>query len=125
MDIDYLSSEAAKDQLSVEATLTIPRTAPLSVNMEAGDVEIRGLEDDLEVELGIGEVDIELPQSAVSRIDLKSDLGRPRLRGHGIEDQIRHRDLGEFGHEVKWDGGFGSAEVVVKIGTGSISVRLN
>ncbi len=72
MDIDYLSSEAAKDQLSVEATLTIPRTAPLSVNMEAGEVEIRGLEDDLDVELGIGDIDIELPQSVVSWVKLTS-----------------------------------------------------
>ncbi len=40
--------------------------------MEAGEVEIRGLEDDLDVELGIGDIDIELPQSVVSWVKLTS-----------------------------------------------------
>jgi HEAT repeat protein len=116
--------KAAQRQLAWDAVVRVPRSTPVRVSLRVGDVTILGLENDIDIDLGVGSVDLELSQRAVSRVELRSDMGHPELEGQDIEDEIRHHDDGDHGHALEWAGGSGNANVNVEVGVGSISMRL-
>jgi hypothetical protein len=98
--------KSARRQLAAQTAITVPSSLPLAIRVK------------------VGEVDIELPQKAVSRIELLSDMGRPELEGQDIRSETRYSDRGDHGHEVEWSGGSGGADITIEVGVGSISARL-
>ena len=51
--------------LDLDATLEIPRTLALDLDMGAGEIEIDGLESAIDIDLGAGEATIRVPERAV------------------------------------------------------------
>jgi len=111
-------------QLAWNTVVRVPGPTSVRVDLRVGDVTVRGLAGDLEIDLGVGSVDIELRQQLVSRVALKSDMGSSELEGLGIDGEIEYRGDKGFGDALEWAGGTGNAKVHVEVGVGSISTRL-
>ena len=111
-------------QLAWETVVRVPRSTPVRIELKVGDITVRGLEGDLEIDLGVGTVDVEVRQILISSVELKSDMGSSELEGQDIDGEIKRKDAGDFGDTVEWTGGAGSAKVRVEVGVGSISTRL-
>ena len=111
-------------QLAWETVVRVPRLTSVRIELKVGDITVRGLEGDLEIDLGVGTVDVEVRQTLISSVELKSDMGSSELEGQDIDGEIKRKDAGDSGKTVEWAGGAGSAKVRVKVGVGSISTRL-
>jgi hypothetical protein len=91
--------------------------------MGIGDLDIRGIVHDLFVDMGIGEVSLSLPESAVKAVYLDTGIGESQIWGsQGRVDSTRPFFIGS---EVVWESGGGRSEVVVDLGIGEISVHLD
>ena len=111
-----------KSKLEVEGTVTVPRSAPLEIDMAVGELEIRGTEGDLWIDMGVGEVDAHVPVQAVGLVSLDVGVGEASLFGAGSRIQGRRSML--VGSEVFWDDGAGSARIHIDLGVGEITLHL-
>ena len=105
--------------LSIELRVEVPKALATSVKMGAGELEIRGLERDLDVDMGAGDVTIRMAETAVRSVRLKVGIGETALRSRGE----RHSGSGFLGKVLRWRGQ-GSADVDVHLGVGDIGVTL-
>ena len=105
----------------VMATMHVPRTMPVRVEMGVGQLSIEGLEGDLNVDLGVGEADIVTSRVRAQDVSVDTGIGDASIRGGGV-DTRRH---GFIGASASWDGGKGSAKVRLHVGVGDATVRLD
>lgn len=107
----------------VEATIFVPRNLAVYVEVGVGELEIAGLENDVEADLGVGEVDVTIGESAVKSVHLDVGVGDATLR----PSQPRAESSGFLflGNEIDWEDGEGRANVVVDVGVGEAEVRLD
>ncbi|HSN89423.1 MAG TPA: hypothetical protein VL025_21850 [Thermoanaerobaculia bacterium] len=106
--------------LQVRALFTVPRTLPLRTELGVGELTVNGLEADLQVDLGVGEVNVTMPETAVGSVNLDTGIGEADLRAGG-----RHyTSEGLFVREIHWNKGKGQASVEVDCGVGEINVAL-
>jgi hypothetical protein len=106
--------------LHVLAHISVPRDLPLSTHLGVGELTVEGTASDLDVDLGVGEVNITLPKEAIRSVDLDTGIGEATLRAAG-----RHYEsAGLFTRELRWDQGTGRAGVTVDCGVGEIDVTL-
>ena len=72
---------------------------------------------ELEVELGVGDVNVEAPEDSVGRVDLNVGVGDARLRGGEVLDNDSVfisksiRKKGNGAHDIEVDLGVGDADV--------------
>jgi hypothetical protein len=79
------------------------------------------MRDDLDVELGVGQVHVAMRQKDVRSVRLSSGVGDASL-----DVGARHmRSSGLIGHRLHWSEGPGHAEVEVEVGVGESSVELD
>ena len=106
--------------LSLKVLVTMPRDLDLDAEFGVGEVVVRGLEGGITLELGVGEVSVEMPAPAARRVDLEVGVGEAILYvgGRRIEGK------GFLGKEVGWSHGEGRSAVNVDCGVGEIEVRL-
>jgi len=106
--------------LEAEIRVRMPRDLPLKVNLGVGDLEIEGLERDVKADLGVGQLTINLPESAVATVRADTGVGEASLRAGG-----QHYDsAGLISRELHWTKGTGTAKVSADCGVGEIDVRL-
>ena len=114
------SNSGKSPQADVE--ITVPRALAVRVEMGVGELEVRGVEGDVDVELGVGEVRVLVPESAVAEVTVDVGVGeanlRPRLKG------TRSTRFLFLGNEIDWDGGVGRSSVSVELGVGEADVEL-
>lgn len=108
--------------LDVEGTIQIPRSSPLEVKMGVADLEIRDVEQDLRVDIGVGELDLRLPEAKIAEVFVDVGIGKVRFLG-GSEHQDDRRSF-LIGSEVHWSEGAGEAELDIEVGVGEVRVRL-
>jgi hypothetical protein len=106
--------------LSIDLRMRVPRSLALSVEMGAGDLEVRGMEGDVEVHLGAGHVDIRAPERAVHSVKLAVGVGDATM----LRQRERHEGSGFISKTLRWRGGAGPAGVQVDVGVGDVDVRL-
>ncbi len=111
-----------KTKLEIEGDFRVPRGAALEVDMGVGELEVEGVERDLIVDLGVGEVMIRMPASKVGSVGLDAGVGEAELIGSGGRIEGRRSLL--VGSEIYWDEGEGQARVRVDVGVGEITVWL-
>ena len=111
-----------KTKLEIEGSLRMPRAASLEVDMGVGKLEVEGVEGDLNVDLGVGEVLLRLPAAAVGSVGLDAGVGEAELIGAGGYVEGRRSML--VGSEVFWDKGKGEARVRGDVGVGEITLIL-
>ncbi len=108
---------------SLELWIRVPKTRAVEVEMGVGELEIRGMENDLEVDLGVGEVEISIPETAVRAVFLEVGVGKAEL--HPRKANSSSSGFLFLGNEVEWDDGPGSAQVEVDVGVGEVEVDLD
>ncbi|HVR96445.1 MAG TPA: hypothetical protein VMW27_07525 [Thermoanaerobaculia bacterium] len=106
--------------LEANLEVKVPRNLPLIAELGVGKMDISGIENDLKADVGVGEVRIAMPQSAVGSVHLDSGVGDASLSAGG-----KHYDSSGFiGKELKWTRGTGDAKIDVDCGVGEINVEL-
>jgi len=106
--------------LHVVARITVPRELPVHAELGVGEMNIHGLAGDLDVDLGVGEVNVTLPKEAVGSVDLDTGIGEASLIAAGR----RYESSGLMSKELNWDKGTGRSKVKVDCGVGEIDVVL-
>jgi hypothetical protein len=106
--------------LHVIARVNVPRDLPLRAELGVGELTVDGTASDLDVALGVGEVNITLPKEAIGSVDLDTGIGEANLVAAGR----RYERAGLLARELHWDKGTGRAGVTVDCGVGEIDVTL-
>lgn len=108
--------------LHADVEITVPRALAVRIEMGVGELEVRGVEGDVDVELGVGEVRVLVPESAVAEVTVDVGVGeanlRPRPKG------TRSSRFLFLGNEIDWDGGSGRSSISVELGVGEADVEL-
>ena len=111
-----------KTKLEIEGDFRVPRGATLEVDMGVGELDIEGVIGDLSADLGVGELSIRVPAAAVRSVGLDAGVGEAKLLGAGTFVEGRRSML--VGSEVFWDDGEGEARVRADVGVGEATVYL-
>jgi hypothetical protein len=100
--------------------VTVPRDLPLHAELGVGNMTISGLEADLNANLGVGDMMVVMPESAVAEVHVDTGVGDAHLLagGNSIEGS------GFVGKELDWTKGSGKAEVEIDCGVGEARIRL-
>ena len=106
--------------MHVVAHITVPREMPAHIELGVGEMNIHGLAGDLDVDLGVGEVNVTLPKEAFGSASLDTGIGEASLIAAG-----RHYEsAGLVTRTLTWDKGTGRSKVTVDCGVGEIDVIL-
>jgi hypothetical protein len=106
--------------LHVIAHVTVPRELAVHAELGVGEMNIQGLAGDLDVDLGVGEVNVTLPKEAFGSASLDTGIGEASLIAAG-----RHYEsAGLVTRTLTWDKGTGRSRVTVDCGVGEIDVTL-
>ena len=100
--------------------VTVPRDLPLDAELGVGNMTITGLEADLTANLGVGDVLVVMPESAVGEVHVDTGVGDANLLAGGQ----RIAGSGFVGKELDWTKGSGKAQVEIDCGVGEARVRL-
>lgn len=106
--------------LSADVHVTMPRALRFHTNIGVGDVRIEQLENDIEVDTGVGDVDLTLPASKVRKVELDTGVGDAELSVAGGTTE----GTGLVGKHLDWSQEGGVAHVEVDSGVGDVKVRL-
>lgn len=106
--------------LSADVRVRLPRALRFQADLGVGDVRAQGLENDVEVDVGVGDVELTLPAAKVRTVELDTGVGEADL---SIGDQ-RFRGSGLVGKSLDWSQGRGVAHVEVDCGVGDVEVEL-
>ena len=106
--------------MSLDGYLEIPRQLVLEVDLGVGEVDVSDMKDDVEIDIGVGEATVEMEESAVRSVSLDAGVGEATLRvgGRTIEGS------GFIGHGLDWRDGPGRAHIEVDCGVASVEVYL-
>lgn len=108
--------------IGVEGTIRIPQTSPLEVKMGVARIEISGVQRDLRVDLGVGDLDIRLPEASVGEAFVDVGVGQIHFFGSGNKLDGHRSFL--VGNEIHWSDGAGDAAIDIEVGVGDVTVRL-
>jgi hypothetical protein len=108
------------DGLSLRLRVTMPRDVAVEGEFGVGELVVVGLEAGARLELGVGEIDVEVPADSVRRASLEVGVGEASLvvGGRRIEGK------GFIGRQIDWANGRGRHLVDAECGVGEIEVRL-
>ena len=100
--------------------LRVPRALAVRIEMGVGQLEIEGLEGDLDVELGVGQAELRMPRAHVREVSVDTGIGDASISGAGAST-ASSRFLGT---RVSWTQGRGTSDIRLHVGVGEGSVRL-
>jgi hypothetical protein len=107
-------------QLKIVARITVPRDLALDAELGVGEMNVHGVAGDLTLNLGVGQVNVDLPKDAIASVDLDTGIGEASLVAAG-----RHyTSAGLIAKELSWNKGTGRSRVKVDCGVGEIDVVL-
>jgi hypothetical protein len=106
--------------MTVMGELRVPRSLSVKIEMGVGELDIDGIEGDLDVELGVGEAAIRAPRAHAGHVSVETGVGDANIHGGG-SDTERH---GFIGSHATWDAGSGHSAVRLHVGVGEATVRL-
>lgn len=105
----------------LRGVLRLPAELALKVDMGVGEVDIRDIEGDLDVDLGVGDANIHAPDRAVRSVDVNTGVGDADVVARGS----RVRRHGFISSSASWDEGRGRSTVSLHVGVGDGTVRLD
>jgi len=113
--------------MTVIGELAVPRALAVDIEMGVGELDIWGLEGDLDVDLGVGEADIRASRAQASHVSVDTGIGDAEIRGGGTDTRSR----GFIGSHAVWTGASaqgagrdGHSAVRLHVGVGDATVRL-
>lgn len=107
--------------LSLRGVLKLPRDLALKVSMGVGELEIRDVEGDMDVDLGVGEASIHTTDRAVRSVDVSTGVGDADVYARG--GHVRRH--GFISSTASWDEGRGHQSINLSVGVGEGRVRVN
>ena len=93
--------------MSFEIQVKAPARMELEVELGVGRIDILGFKNDITVDQGIGELHVTMAESRVSSVDIDAGLGEANLRYTGG----RMAASGIFDNDLRWNEGNGAARV--------------
>lgn len=112
--------KGGNDGLSLSLAVTMPRDLALVGEFGVGELVVEGVEAGARLELGVGEMRIEVPAASVRRADLEVGVGEAALLVGGR----RLEGKGFLGREIDWTSGRGRHVVDAEVGVGEIELTL-
>lgn len=107
--------------MTVLGVLRVPRALAVRIEMGVGELEIEGLEGDLDVNLGVGEASIRTAKLRAGHVSVETGIGEASIRGGGSDTRSR----GFIGSVASWSSGRGRSSVRLHVGVGEGTVRLD
>ncbi|MFY9820030.1 MAG: hypothetical protein WAM82_01530 [Thermoanaerobaculia bacterium] len=106
--------------LQIVARITVPRDLDLRAELGVGEMNVHGIAGDVTLNLGVGQVNVDLPKEAIASVNLDTGIGEASLVAAG-----RHySSSGLIAKELSWTRGTGRSKVKVDCGVGEIDVVL-
>lgn len=112
--------KGGNDGLSLSLAVTMPRDLALVGEFGVGELVVQGVEAGARLELGVGEMRIEVPAASVRRAELEVGVGEAAL----IVGGRRIEGKGFLGRQIDWTSGRGRHAIDAEVGVGEIEVRL-
>lgn len=106
--------------LQATVHVRVPRTLPVEADLGVGALRIENVAADLRADLGVGEISITMPESAVATVNADTGVGDANLRAGGR----RFQSSGLIAKEIRWSKGPGKSHVEADCGVGEISIAL-
>ena len=106
--------------MKVMGELRVPRLLAVKIEMGVGELDIDGIEGDLDVELGVGEAAIRSPKNHAGHVSVETGVGDASIHGGGSDTESH----GFIGSHATWTAGNGRSGVRVHVGVGEGTVRL-
>lgn len=112
-EIDFHAATMGNTQFSVE--LEVPQNTNLDIHDKVGDLTIQDIEGDKDVQLGVGDVRIDLERSAYYLVNASTSIGDVTGNGYG-------ESSGWLGKTLKYHGD-GKYELRAHVGVGDINLE--
>ena len=109
------------DSLSVDLEIRMPARLSLDVDRGVGETTIRGIDGDISVEAGVGEVSITGSVDAFGEVEVECGVGEADL--DVPEGRVEQEGFLFLGNELKWKGP-GQSVIEVEVGVGSVEIEL-
>ena len=120
LDFSGVHKDWSGHHVSVEAHVLVPRSIAAELNMGVGKADVNGLQRDLDLELGVGEMSVRAQQADFRDVEAESGVGDA-----SIETRKGHvRERGFIGHTARWSDGSGPSFIRVHVGVGQATVNL-
>lgn len=125
VELDYavrgkrLVLRQTEEGTNTEWSVQLPAVARTRIEMGVGNIQAEFGETELDLELGVGEVDLTLPESSTGDIDIEVGVGEARLRG---ADAVDH-DRAFVSQDVRGRGK-GTLDARIELGVGEVKLRL-
>jgi hypothetical protein len=107
--------------LEAHYVVSVPRDLALRAELGVGEMRISGLENDLDADVGVGEITVKMAESTVASVSVDTGVGDANLFAQGR----RWESSGLVSRELKWHEGHGKAAINVDCGVGEAEVRLD
>ena len=117
---DTLFLKFDEKNASAEWTVEMPVMKRTIIEMGVGEVRLEVGDTDLDVDLGVGDVEIVAPEDSVGRISISVGVGDASVRGAEILD----RQSAFISQSVRAQGK-GNKDINVDLGVGDANLRLN
>ena len=109
-----------EEHVNAQWLVEMPAVNRTSVEMGVGELRLEIGTTELDVQLGVGDVNITAPENAVGRINLDVGVGDAEVRG----GEIIRKESAFISRSIRAQGK-GSNDMDVNLGVGDIRVRLN
>jgi len=106
--------------LQVSARLLVPRALATRIEMGVGELTVREMRSPLDLDLGVGELDVRGPEHAYRSALAETGVGDASVRTRA--GQVR--DRGFIGRSAHWDDGAGASGIRAHVGVGDASIDL-
>jgi hypothetical protein len=106
--------------MTVMGELRVPRSLAVQIEMGVGELDIDGIEGDLDVELGVGEAAIRAMKAHAGHVSVETGIGDANIHGGGSDTESH----GFIGSHATWTAGNGHSAVRLHVGVGEGTVRL-
>jgi len=117
------SSAYAARHANIRYHIQVPTMAEtMTINMDAGDLDIEGLRTCTTVFVGAGDIDILVPISSVASVQVNTKVGDASIRLPGGRTHSDRSML--LGARASWREGDGSCAMAAELAAGDIQVRL-
>ena len=116
---DTLFLNFREDDVKAQWTVEMPAVRRTILEVGVGEIRLELGDTDLDVELGVGEVNVLAPEKSVGRINLHVGVGDASVRGAEILDS----ESAFISQSIRAQGK-GDNDLEVDVGVGDVSVRL-
>lgn len=109
-------------RMEIEATVVVPESSPLVVKMYAGELDVAGGGQDLDIRLKYGDATVTQPLAATKSVLADANFGDSQIFA-----PLGETDSGRpwlVGSRVTWDEGEGASTVILKLSAGDATVHL-